>query len=183
MSRSKNDSPARKVDESSRFALRKAGLFFGLGDSVLNGVFAKFRFLKLSQSSLADHISLMFISSLLLHLHILYFIIMLMSNSRTNIWEVVQMAWRCLVSHFLRFLPAGYHPSCLHAHLPILTHLMTSCMLRTSSLRILFRRMLPVMHLKVLISIVLSRRLFQWLIIKFYVSLACSLSCVYFCWR
>jgi hypothetical protein len=61
------------------------------------------------------------------------------SNFRT---KVVQVTWGCLVSHFLRFLQADYHPSCLHhsfhARFLILAHLMM--------LRILSRRMLPVIH-------------------------------------
>jgi len=32
----------------------------------------------------------------------------------------------CLVSHFSRFSQAAYHPSCLHARLLILAHLVTS---------------------------------------------------------
>jgi len=41
--------------------------------------------------------------------------VMLIFNFRINVSEVVQLAWGCLVSHFLRFLQAGYRPSCLHS--------------------------------------------------------------------
>jgi len=75
-----------------------------------------------------------------------------------------------------------------HVRLLILAHLMISWisrMLRMYSLRILFCRVLPVMHFKVLIFVVLSRRwlftlLFQWrrslqVSNKFYIFLFCSL--------
>jgi len=39
---------------------------------------------------------------------------MFMSNFRTNALEVIQMAKECLVSHFLQFLQASYHPTCLY---------------------------------------------------------------------
>jgi len=39
---------------------------------------------------------------------------MLMSNFRINVLETVQVAWEYLLFHFLGFLPAGYHSSCLH---------------------------------------------------------------------
>jgi len=38
---------------------------------------------------------------------------MSMSSFRINVLEDVQVAWWCLVSHFLRFLQAGYRSSCL----------------------------------------------------------------------
>jgi len=37
-----------------------------------------------------------------------------MSNLGTNILEAIQVAWRCLVLHSLRFLAADYHLSYLH---------------------------------------------------------------------
>jgi len=40
--------------------------------------------------------------------------------SMFNFCSNVQVAWRCPLFHFLRFLQASYHPSRLHARLPIL---------------------------------------------------------------
>jgi len=45
------------------------------------------------------------------------------SNFRTNVPVAVQLIWRYLVFHFLRFVPADYHPFCLHVRLFILTNL------------------------------------------------------------
>jgi hypothetical protein len=73
---------------------------------------------------------------------------MLTSKSRINVSEALQGP--CLVSHFLRFLPAGYHPS----------HDLHDPMIESRGCRGRFRceflsevasgRSLPVMHLKVL---------------------------------
>jgi len=72
----------------------------------------------------------------------------------------------CLIFHFLRYLQAGYHLSCLYdlsmLWRLILAHLMTSRisqMLQMSSLRSLSGRALPVMHFMILIFVVLSKRL------------------------
>jgi len=77
---------------------------------------------------------------------------MLMFNFRTNVSEAFGD-----VFPFSRFSQASYHPSCLHARLLILAHFMTSGI--PQMLRVLSGRVLPVTHLKVLISAVLSRHL------------------------
>jgi len=62
-----------------------------------------------------------------------------MPNFRINILEGIQIAWGCMILHFLPFLQTDYYPFCLrsfHACLLILAHFTTSWisqMLRMSS--------------------------------------------------
>jgi hypothetical protein len=75
------------------------------------------------------------------------------------------MIWERLVFHLSRFLQTGYRLFCLHdlsmsSSSDPGSPYDISQMLRMSSLRILSRRVWPeVMHLKLLISVVASRRL------------------------
>jgi len=75
---------------------------------------------------------------------------MFMSNFRANILEAVQ-TWRCLAFHLLRFLQADHHSS--HAHLAHSIASWISQILRVSPWRILSLRVMPMMHLKVFISV------------------------------
>jgi len=94
---------------------------------------------------------------LLLHLVIESCPVFLWCWCPTFVLEAIQIAWKCLVFHFLRFLQTDYFLSYL-LHIivswfrPILGYLGSrgccECVLR-----ILFRRVLPVMHLEIQLNL------------------------------